>query len=136
LEIQIAEEKYTNIDKFLVLERFFYCTDRTVTILKFQFIELLVKAWVQLIFAKFRRQADPRVPATRFPNNFLGFKCHVFSEERRSARYLFLRVLLGMYQDCRYKGETSLYTESVGRPRGRKKDRPHCMYHCPSCCLP
>ena len=86
---------------FLVLERFFYCTDCTITTIKIQFIELLVKAWIQLIFG----------------------------EERRSSRYLSLRVLLGVgvvhNRMADTKERLALYRESVGRPTGRKKDRLH-----------
>ena len=64
--------KYTNIDMFLVLEWFFYCTDRTITTtgMEIQITELLVMVWIQLIFG----------------------------EESRKARYLFrvLRMLLGL----------------------------------------
>ena len=85
---------------FLVLERFFYLNDCTVTTMIIQLTELLVKAWIQLIFG----------------------------EDRRSVRYFFLLVLLGLDVVHNRMAETkerpALNREPVGRPTGKKKDRP------------
>ena len=82
--------KYTNVDIFLVLERFFYCT-RSVVIMRILRIDLSIKAWIRLIFVRPRRQADLLIQA-RFPIILQRFNC----EEHWSQRYLFFRVLLGM----------------------------------------
>lgn len=81
-----------------------------------QFTELLVKAWIQ----------------ARFPSFLQGFNYYVFSEERRSARYLFLRVLLGVgviHNRMADTKETLLYigNQWVGRQEERKTAYIRCI---------